>query len=122
MTQIVWEEPDGAVKILLGDKQTIVVCRGEVTNAADIDDWRGYARPRRIRPTSIGVRYMCSPDGWSMEVTIGGPTVRTDGKAGMRTAYVTYYPGMARPPWWAAAFAVDHHPDPENMVRWGDPS
>lgn len=121
MSGPVWEEPDGDARVTLGEKTTIVVRRGRVTGAADIEDLSGCARPRRMRPSTVGVRYTETPDGWSMEITLGGLSVRADGKLGTRYMYVTYYPGTERPPWWAARFALDYHPDPDNVVKWAPP-
>jgi hypothetical protein len=116
MSGAVWQEPDGDVEVAVGEKTTIVVRQGAVTGAPDITDQRGSARPLRIRPSTVGVRYQQTDDGWSMEIHLGGPTVRRTGALGTRMAYVHFYPGTERPPWWAARFALDHHPDPEHVV------
>jgi hypothetical protein len=105
-----WEEPGGGVVVTLLPEQTIIVQRGRVDVADVVVDERGGGRPKRFRPREIGVRYEHTADGWSMEVVLGGPSVRADGRDGSNYVHVTYRPGGERPPFWAAAFAVAHQP------------
>lgn len=116
----VWEEPgDGPamgpkVTVDVGQRVTIVVAQGVVDHADEVHE-RATARPRLIRPRRIGVRYHRYDDDqpWTTEVTLTGPIVRTTGVEGQRTGSTTFIPGGDRPPWWAARFALDHHPDPD---------
>ena len=120
----VWEEPDGPpmghkVTVDVGQRATIVVVQGVVAHADEVHE-RAKARPRLIQPRSIGVRYhRYDAEPWTMEVTLAGPVLLTSGAVGQRTGSVTYLPGGERPPWWAARFALDHHPDPD--LRGDDP-
>jgi hypothetical protein len=111
----VWEEPGGGVRVTLKRRRTIVVYDGSVTAADVVVDERGGGRPRRIRPNKVAVRYDNDGDGWTMVLTLGGPSVRANGRPGDDYHYIEFHPGGARPPFWAGLFAVDQHPAPETL-------
>lgn len=118
-----WEEPGGGVQVTLRRRQTIVVCQGSVTAAEIVVDERGGGRPKRIRPNKVAVRYEYDDligDGWTMVLTLGGPSVLAGGRPGNDYHYIEFHPGSREAlPWWAAAFATAQHPDP--AVRGDDP-
>jgi hypothetical protein len=107
-----WEEPGGGVRVEVEPTETIIVVRGRVDVAEVVTDTQSTRRPRRFRPAVVAARYrnIGGSNEWSYEVTIGGPSVLSDGRPGNDYHYATYHPGAARPPFWAAAFATAHLP------------